>query len=157
MQKQPERVGSACVSVSSSSGCRAAQTRCWSTRCWRRSGAWHHHTWWWPWWGEMSWHRWSPGSGTRWEKDWWRLRRAQVTTQPPGATSGNRFCCSELLLLLSYSLCLHFIYSQWSCSMLSNFFIVWCPWASERCLYVKCILIICNCHESNGTYINVDI
>lgn len=66
------------VFMSSSWGCAAARTPCWSTRCWQRSGASLRRTWWWPWWEEMSWLRWSPGSGTLWERDLWRLHRAQV-------------------------------------------------------------------------------
>lgn len=79
-----------CLFMSSFWGCAATQTQCWSTRCWQRSGAWLLHTWWWPWWEETSWHRWSPGSGTLWEKDSWRLHRAQVIIKRQHAAQALR-------------------------------------------------------------------
>lgn len=39
-------------------------------------------------------------------------------------------------------------------SLLSLFL---CPWASERFLYVKCIVVACNYHESNGTYVHLHV
>lgn len=82
---------STCVFLSFSSwGCAATRTRCWSTRCWQRSGALLLRTWWWRWWEEMSWLRWSHGSGTRWGKDWWRLHKAQVGIQTGLLNRGDR-------------------------------------------------------------------